>query len=508
MPDDMAATDRELNGTGTLNDKRSGAPSTPVHEEKSPDSTRPEALKRNIDDLTTGTTSEKNGDLARGTTPETTDDLATIATPEKTDDPLTPDTSVKTDDTGNDMNEKDGGVPREEEGIFDELYTTLFGKSWEMWIGCIILSFLSIVLFLISSPWGSSGGLNNFGQNFYDMLGMSFDESAPKGVKEVRDYRYAMLSLTMLLGALGSALIAKEFAIRVPPKGELAKGLVGGVLMGTGAILGMGCTVGGFYSAWPALSGSGLIFALGLFIGVYIAVQYLVWEMEAYPGLSSGKTYTVLASRTTGMSLQPLAGMIVLGIGASLALLYDSTSEKVLIGFVLIGLIIGVVLQRSRFCIVRALREPFISGDSDPAVGIMAGIIIGLIGFTTIKVMGIGSESAYVASSYWVPAIVGGVIFGLGMTVAGGCTVGATWRAGEGHVKLWMALIGLILSMPLVGEYIKPGFFDMLPDSMNQAVFLPDTFGYGGSISLMLLIIVLWFIFVKWNERTGRLTAF
>ena len=396
----------------------------------------------------------------------------------------------------------------EEKGIFDELYDVFFARSWEMWIGCLLLSFLSITLFLISSPWGSSGGLNNFGQNFYDFLGLSFDESAPKGVREIRDYRYAMLSLTMLLGALGSALMAKEFAIRIPPAGELVKGLVGGILMGIGAIIGIGCTVGGFYSAWPALSGGGLIFALGLFVGVHAAVQYLIWEMEAHPGWSSGKTYTYLAASTDRMSYQPLVGMIILALGAALMLLFDSVTEKVLIGFTIIGLIIGVILQRSRFCIVRALREPFISGDSEPAMGIMAGVLVGLIGFSTIKIMGIGSESSYVASSFWVPAIVGGVIFGVGMTVAGGCTVGATWRAAEGHVKLWMALIGIILSMPLAGEYIKPRFFDALPDNMKQEVFLPDTLGYGGAISLMILVLILWFIFVKWNERTGKLTAF
>lgn len=427
-------------------------------------------------------------------------------------------TTTGMDEKGTDLIDQDPGatvisatVEEEQEppepGIFDELYTTLFGKSWNMWIGCIILSILSISLFIIASPWGSSGGLNNFGQNFYSALGMDFPESAST-VPRVRDFRIAMLSLNMLLGAMGSALMAKEFAIRIPPKGELVKGLIGGVLMGIGAILGMGCTIGGFYSGWPSLSGGALVFTLGMFFGVYIAIQYLLWEMENRPGWSSGKTSTYLAASTTRMSYQPIAGLIVLAIGASLAIMYNGTTEKVLIGFVLIGLAIGFVLQRSRFCVVRALREPFISGDADPAVAIMAGLLVGILGFTVIKVMGIRSETVGVAPIYWVPAILGGVIFGMGMTVAGGCTTGATWRAAEGHVKLWMALVGIILTMPLAGEYLRPGLLDMLPDSMNQSVFLPDTLGYGGAVSLMLLIITIWFIFVRWNERTGKLAAF
>jgi len=395
-----------------------------------------------------------------------------------------------------------------EPGIFDELYDKFFGESWEMWVGAVLLSVMSIMLFLVISPWGSSGGLNNWGLNFYDRLGMAFPESAPNGVTDIIDYRYGILSLTMLFGAFGAALMSKEFAIRVAPKFELAKGLFGGILMGTGAVIGMGCTVGGFFSAWPALAAGGLIFALGLFIGVFMAVKYILWEMENKPALSTGKSRIFLASPAKGTSWQPFAGIVVLAIVASLALMYDDVAEKALIGFALIGLIIGVVLQRSRFCIVRALREHFLSGDSEPAEAIMAGILVGLMGFVIIKVMGIGSETSMVSGNFWLPALLGGIIFGIGMTIAGGCTVGATWRAGEGHVKLWLALVGIVFSMPIVGEYIKPGFMEALPSSVKQQVFLPDNYGYLGAICIVLLAVLLWYVFAKWNDRTGRFSAF
>ena len=200
-------------------------------------------------------------------------------------------------------------------------------------------------------------------------------------------------------------------------------------------------------------------------------------------------------------------GVIVLIIGGALAFLYDVGTEKVLIGFVLIGLLIGVILQRSRWCIVRALRETFMTGDAKPTEAIIAGIVVGMIGFTTIKFMGIGPETSMVAANYWVPAIVGGIIFGFGMTIAGGCTVGSTWRSAEGHVKLWFSLLGIVVAGPLTAEYIKPNFLEMLPASMNQQIFLPDYFTYSGSVLIMVLILLLWYLFVHWNERTGKLTA-
>ena len=391
---------------------------------------------------------------------------------------------------------------KKEKGIFGELYDNFFAHSWHMWIGSIVLAMLSIFLFMIASPWGSSGGLLNWGQNLFSGLGLSLENSAP--IAGILEYRYAILSILVIFGALSSALLGKEFAIRIAPGGELAKGFLGGILMGIGCIIGFGCTIGNFFSGWAALSAGAIIFVIGLVIGVFFAVKYLLWEMEKHPKMSSGKSATFLQARTKGTSLQPLAGLIIVIIGLALAYTFN---DPVLFGFAMIGLFIGIVLQRSRWCIVRALREPFMTGDAEPAVAIIAGLVIGLFGFTVIKIMGIGGELTMVAANFWMPAIIGGIIFGFGMTIAGGCTIGSSWRAGEGHVKLWLALIGIIIAAPLTLEYIRPAFLNILPAWMKQQIFLPNYFTYLGSIIIMLLILLIWYIFVKWNERTGRFSA-
>ena len=376
---------------------------------------------------------------------------------------------------------------KKERGIFKELYDTFFEHSWQMWIGSIILAIFSIFLFMISSPWGSSGGILNWGQNLFNFIGLSLDNSAPSGVMFLLESKYALLSLLLIFGALASALLGKEFAIRIAPAGELFKGLFGGLLMGFGCMIGFGCTIGNFFSGWAALSGGAIIFVLGLIIGVFFAVRYLLWEMEKHPKMSSGKSATILQAKTKGPSLQPLAGIIVVIIGIAIAYTFQDVT---LFSFALFGLFIGIVLQRSRWCVVRALREPFMTGDSEPAVAIIAGLVIGLLGFSVIKIMGIGGELTMVSANFWMPAIVGGVIFGFGMTIAGGCTVGSSWRAGEGHVKLWLALIGIIIAAPLTLEYIRPAFLNILPTWMKQQVFLPDYFTYLGAIIIMLLILL------------------
>jgi len=456
---------------------------------------------------------EDTEELAEDDELEEEDDLEDeVPADEETPEDLPEDIESEIEDEEEDEEEEEEDEEDEDEepevGIFNGLYNKFFANSWEMWVGSIILAILSIGLFMIKSPWGSSGGLLNLGQNLFHLIGMPFDESAPSGVTDFWDSRYGMLSIMMLIGAFASALLGKEFAVRISPIGELVKGLIGGLLMGVGCVLAMGCTVGGFFTGWAAMSGGALIFVVGLVIGVFIAVRYLIWEMMKFPNISSGKSWTFLQPKSEGPSLHPFVGAIVLVVGAAIALIYDVGVENVLIGFVLIGLLIGVVLQRSRWCIVRAVREPFMTGDADPAVAIIAGILVGLFGFTIIKIMGIAPELTMVGANFFVPALVGGLIFGFGMTVAGGCTVGSTWRAGEGHVKLWFALLGIVIAAPLTAEFIKPAFLDVLPATVQKQVFLPEYFGYPGSVFIMVLILLLWYLFVQWNERTGKLSAF
>ncbi|MBU8920694.1 MAG: YeeE/YedE family protein [Bacteroidales bacterium] len=396
-------------------------------------------------------------------------------------------------------------------GAWRQLWATFFGKTWPVWAGGIVLAFLNICLFLAKSPWGGSGTYTNWGENVYQAIGLFGIDH----VKPVLAHSYGLLGFMTLLGAFAGALFGREFALRIPPMGEMLKGLIGGVLMALGATLGIGCTIGGFLSGWAALSGGAIILALGFLIGTYFALKYLIWEMEALPKMSMGKTYTFLAAKGAGGVWQPILGTILtIFLLVSFSMRFRADNGMAM--FAIIGLVIGIVLQRSRFCIVRAFREPFMTGESEAPVGVMAALVVGIIGFTVIKYMGVGTSTpgaaralamVWVYPHFWLRAIIGGVIFGLGMTVAGGCAVGTLWRAGEGHIKLWFSAIGFMLFAPISKKFIVPGFAEMLPEWAKQKVFLPDRFGYGGAVLIFLVIIALWYGFVKWNERTGKFSA-
>jgi uncharacterized membrane protein YedE/YeeE len=54
-----------------------------------------------------------------------------------------------------------------------------------------------------------------------------------------------------------------------------AQSIGGGVLMGYGAGLALGCTVGAFFSAIPSLALNGWVFGAALAIGAYLGVKIL-----------------------------------------------------------------------------------------------------------------------------------------------------------------------------------------------------------------------------------------
>ncbi|NDP20295.1 MAG: YeeE/YedE family protein [Paludibacter sp.] len=393
-----------------------------------------------------------------------------------------------------------------------ELFQLGFGKHWPVWVGGIVLGILNTLLFAIQSPWGATGGITNWGDNFFALFGI-FTE---KSITPVTDNLYGMLVLLLVMGAFVGALFSKEFAIRVPPKGEMIKGFLGGGLMAVGASIGIGCSISSFFSGVPALSGGAIIFSITMFAGVIIALKYLLWEMEARPNWSSGKSYTYLAASPNKGNWQIITGIIVL-IGIIIIAYIYMKSNPIMSWFIIIAALMGLISQRSRFCIVKAFRDPFMSGESHGSVGVMAGLLICLIGFTVIKYFGIGvidnaslraRELTWVFPHFWAKGAIGGFIFGIGMTIAGGCAVGTLWRVGEGQVKLWFSLLGLFLLSPISNAFLAPAFDKILPQSAKFRNYLPDYIGYDGAFALVLAIIIGWYVFVKWNERTGRFSAF
>jgi uncharacterized membrane protein YedE/YeeE len=173
-------------------------------------------------------------------------------------------------------------------------------------------------------------------------------------------------------------------------------------------------------------------------------------------------------------------------------------------GLLLFGLLLGVILQRSRFCLVRAFREPFLTGDSEMTRAAALSLGVSALGFAVLKSTGLRSIDAFVFPAFWKGSLLGGVFFGVGMVLAGGCGAGSLWRAGEGHVKLWCAVVAFALATSVFRRFLEQN--DRLA-FLGNAVFLPDLTGWTLALVFIAAVLLAWYLFAAWNERARRLVS-
>lgn len=385
-------------------------------------------------------------------------------------------------------------------GSFAPQYAALFARPWVVWGSGVLVATLNVFLFAFDRPWTASDGLRNWGDWTLTAVGLvRRPDLLPPWL-----YSGSLLNLGVIVGGAIAALLSREFAIRVPPRAELAKGAAGGLLMGVGAVLAFGCNIGGFFSATSALSLSGIGMMLGLGMGAFLGLRYLVWEVAHRPDWSRGGGRIYLQTSAPAAGRQPWAGALVLGLVLATLVLYARTGYGTQGIFLLFGAAFGVIFQRSRFCLVRAFREPFMTGDAEHTRAAALALVVSTLGFAILKFADLKDKSEWVFPAVWLGSLSGGLAFGIGMTIAGGCGAGSLWRAGEGQVKLWVAIACFALGASLVRlAAVQTGLLQKL----GAAVFLPSTLGWGGAIVLIVAIALGWAMLATWNEATGRFSS-
>ena len=379
---------------------------------------------------------------------------------------------------------------------FRQQYDALFGRPWPVVGAAILIAVTNVFLFAFDRPFTASDGVRNWGDWALTGLGVL---SRPDLLAPWL-YSGSLLNLGVIVGALTAALLSREFAIRVPVPGELVKGAVGGAMLGIGAMLALGCNIGGFFSAVSALSLSGLGMMVGLFVGAIVGLRYLVWELGHRPGWSSGRSRVFLAAPKNG-GAQPLVGALVIVLLLAAPFLYAQVGHGARGLFLVFGAVFGFVFQRSRLCLVRAFREPFMTGDGEHTRAAAIAIVISMLGFAILKFTDLKDKGEWVFPAAGAGALLGGLIFGIGMVLAGGCGSGSIWRVGEGQMKLLAAVVTFALGASVTRLVLTQAG---LTQKLGVAVFLPAWLGWAGALFLVIAVMAAWAAFATWNEATER----
>ena len=213
-------------------------------------------------------------------------------------------------------------------------------------------------------------------------------------------------------------------------------------------------------------------------------------------------------SRPRGLTLP---GHVVLTVGAAAVavavLLLAERSQARLALYWALGLGVGMVLQRGRLCFAGAFRDLFLMKNGTMMRAIIVGLAIMAPVFALIESRAVPEPSfgALPAGAHVVPLglnlAAGGLLFGIGMVVAGGCVSGTLYRIGEGYLASWASLGGILLGLSLAA-HTWDAWYTWTIQSAPMG-WLPTSLGYGGAVAVTWLALGVAFLGVLWWETRG-----
>lgn len=362
-------------------------------------------------------------------------------------------------------------------GVLSAYYFGITGTYWAVtgeftrW-GGHLLQFLGVDV----SHWG-----------YYQLIGMAGTPlSRIDGV----------MILGMFAGCLCAALWANNVKLRLPHhRVRLAQALVGGIIAGFGARLAMGCNLASFFTGIPQFSLHAWFFAVATALGSLAGAKVSLLPLFRVPV----QLQKVSAARP--LQQDQAQARRRFGLGWLLfALFVVWAASKMLdapkLGFAaLFGLAFGLIIERGQVCFTSAFRDLWITGRTQMAKAIIAGMAVGTLGVFTYLQLGMSPKIFWAGPN----AVIGGLLFGFGIVIAGGCETGWMYRAVEGQVHFWVVGLGNVLGatlLALVWDDLAPALaLDF--DKVN----LLQAFGPHGGLLLTYVLLGLSLALVLWWEK-------
>src|SRR5690554_1621609 len=151
-------------------------------------------------------------------------------------------------------------------------------------------------------------------------------------------------------------------------------------------------------------------------------------------------------------------------VAASATYLLIDTRFVYLLVYAWFGVAYGVLLQYGRFCMASAIRDLFAVGVPRMAVGVLIAIIFYAIISAFIQDAGFNSFHAHPLGWH---VLIGGLIFGLGMVLSGGCASSSLYKTGEGNLGGVLVLFSISFSQAWIVS--STGWLDRKSTRLNSS---------------------------------------
>lgn len=173
----------------------------------------------------------------------------------------------------------------------------------------------------------------------------------------------------------------------------------------------------------------------------------------------------------------------------------------------MLGMVSGVVMYRSDFCVTAMFRDLFLLKDASMLRYLLVIIVVSMALFEAGRLSGVIVLYPFpLLGAPSVTTFIGGMLFGIGMVLAGGCVVGTLYKMGGGSVLSMVAFAGLLAGSALYAEF-HPWWSGLARASrLDDGITLPQSLQLAPSWLLVPLMALGFSILYRWwrQQRLHR----
>jgi len=166
-----------------------------------------------------------------------------------------------------------------------QVWARLWTGRWDYWVGGLAVGLIGAFAIVRMRPLGVTATLGSAARNVGQQQGWVPDRldglDGFAGCATLPQATWltpnALLLAGLVAGAFVGALASRQFTPRWPSWRDAVRGLSGGVLLGWGAMTGLGCTIGTLLSGGMAGALSGWVFGASLFFAIWAGLRLKRW---------------------------------------------------------------------------------------------------------------------------------------------------------------------------------------------------------------------------------------
>jgi uncharacterized membrane protein YedE/YeeE len=378
-------------------------------------------------------------------------------------------------------------------------------KFWSPLPAVIAAGVLSTWYFGITGTfWAVTGEFTRWGGELLQLLGVHTENWGYFQLIGLEGSPLTRIDGVMIIGMFGgcfaAALWANNIKLRLPQhRVRIFQALLGGIIAGFGARLAMGCNLAAFFTGIPQFSLHAWFFAVATAIGSWAGARFTLLPMFRVPvKLQKVSAASPLTQRPDQARRRFRIGMLVFIGMLGWAALTAMNQPKLGLAM-LFGVGFGLLIERAQICFTSAFRDLWITGRTQMAKAIILGMAVSAIGIYSYVQLGVAPKIMWAGPN----AVLGGLLFGFGIVLAGGCETGWMYRAVEGQVHFWWVGIGNVLGstlLALVWDDISPALATSWDKVNLLTVFGPQ----GGLMMTWLLLFAALMLIIGWEKRFFR----